>query len=56
MRVGDKYEMPGWCRNLIDAGALRPDEEVLVIVDEPLAVQGSQLATAVKEAGGRPPL
>ena len=31
-----------------------PGEEVLVFVDEPLVEQGSQLATAVKEAGGRP--
>ena len=45
---------PGWCRNLIEAGGLRAGEEVLVFVDEPLVEQGSQLATAVKEAGGRP--
>src|SRR5215207_7307441 len=48
------YEPPGWCRNLIDASGLRAGEEVLVFVDEPLVEQGSQLATAVKEAGGRP--
>ena len=48
------YEMPGWCRNLIEAGRLRPGEEVLVFVDEPLVEQGMQLAAAVKEAGGRP--
>jgi 2,5-dihydroxypyridine 5,6-dioxygenase len=46
--------MPGWCRNLLEAGRLRPDEEVLVFVDEPLVEHGSQLSTAVKEAGGRP--
>jgi hypothetical protein len=49
-------EMPGWCRNLIEAGRLVPGEEVLVIVDEPLVEQGSQLADAVKRAGGRPRL
>jgi Thermophilic metalloprotease (M29) len=56
VRAERDYEMPGWCRNLIEAGRLQPGEEVLVLVDEPLAVQGSQLATAVKEAGGRPTL
>jgi leucyl aminopeptidase (aminopeptidase T) len=48
------YETPGWCRNLIEAGGLTAGEEVLVFVDEPLTEQGMQLATAVKEAGGRP--
>jgi hypothetical protein len=49
-------EMPGWCRNLIEAGRLVAGEEVLVIVDEPLVEQGSQLAEAVQQAGGRPRL
>jgi aminopeptidase len=49
-------EMPGWCSNLIEAGRLKPGEEVLVIVDEPLVEQGAQLAEAVKQAGGRPRL
>lgn len=49
-------ETPGWCRNLIEAGRLEPGEEVLVIVDEPLVEQGSQLAEAVKQAGGEPRL
>jgi hypothetical protein len=49
-------DMPGWCRNLIEAGRLEPGEEVLVIVDEPLVEQGSQLADAVRQAGGRPRL
>jgi hypothetical protein len=49
-------EMRGWCRNLIEAGRLEAGEDVLVIVDEPLIVQGSQLADAVKQAGGRPRL
>jgi aminopeptidase len=51
-----EHESPGWCSNLVEAGRLQPDEEVLVVVDEPLIEQGSQLATAVKEAGGRPHL
>jgi 2,5-dihydroxypyridine 5,6-dioxygenase len=46
--------MPGWCRNVVDAASLAPGEDVLVYVDEPLVEQGSQLATAVKEAGARP--
>jgi len=41
-------EMRGWCRNLIDAGRLETGENVLVIVDEPLVEQGSQLSDAVK--------
>jgi hypothetical protein len=49
-------ELPGWCRNLIEAARLEAGEEVLVIVDEPLVEQGSQLAEAVKQAGGRPRL
>jgi hypothetical protein len=48
------YEMPGWCRNVIEAARLHSGEEVVVYVDEPLVEQGSQLATAVKEAGARP--
>src|SRR5215210_6051399 len=55
MRKMDE-EMRGWCRNLIDAGRLEPDEQVLVMVDEPLVVQGAQLADAVKQVGGRPRL
>ena len=47
---------PGWCLNLVEAGRLQPDEEVLVVVDEPLIEQGSQLAAALKDAGGRPHL
>jgi Thermophilic metalloprotease (M29) len=49
-------EIRGWCGNLIEAGRLEPGEDVLVIVDEPLTVQGSQLAEAVKQAGGQPRL
>ena len=56
MRAERAYEMPGWCRNLIQAAGLEPGESVLVYVDEPLVEQGSQLASAVKEAGGTPTL
>jgi Thermophilic metalloprotease (M29) len=51
-----EFETPGWCRNLIEAGRLEAGEEVLVMVDEPLVEQGSQLAEAVKQSGGRPRL
>ena len=51
-----EFEPPGWCRNLIEAGRMAPGEEVLVVVDEPLVEQGSQLASAVNDAGGRPTL
>jgi 2,5-dihydroxypyridine 5,6-dioxygenase len=51
-----EFDTPGWCRNLVEAGRLQPGEEVLVVVDEPLIEQGSQLAAALKEAGGRPHL
>jgi leucyl aminopeptidase (aminopeptidase T) len=51
-----EYELPGWCRNLVSASRLQPEEEVLVVVDEPLIEHGSQLTAALKEAGGRPHL
>jgi thermophilic metalloprotease (M29) len=47
---------PAWCRNLLGAARLEPGERVLVIVDEPLVEQGSQLSAAVKDAGGEPRL
>ena len=49
-------ELKGWCRNLIEAGRLESGERVLVIVDEPLVEQGSELADAVRQSGGRPRL
>jgi aminopeptidase len=49
-------EHPGWCENLVRASSLKPGERVLVVVDEPLAVEGSELAAAVKDAGGEPRL
>jgi hypothetical protein len=42
---------PGWCTNLIEASVLRPGERVLVVVDEPLAEEGSQLVAAATDAG-----
>ncbi len=47
---------PGWCTNLVDAARLQPGERVLVLVDEPLAEEGSQLAAAVRDAGADPRL
>ncbi|HEU5212467.1 MAG TPA: aminopeptidase [Gaiellaceae bacterium] len=47
---------PGWCVNLVQAAALQPGESVLVVVDEPLLEQGSQLVATVADAGGRPRL
>src|SRR5262245_48999767 len=47
---------PGWCENLIEASGLRSGERVLVVVDEPLLAEGSQLTAAVKDAGGEPRL
>jgi hypothetical protein len=52
----ERLGYPGWCENLIKAGGLKPGEQVLVVVDEPLAAEGAQLAAAVKDAGGEPRL
>ena len=52
----ERMAHPGWCENLVAAGGLRQDERVLVVVDEPLLEEGSQLAAAVKDAGGEPRL
>ena len=49
-----EQQPPGWITNLIAAGRLQPGERVLVLVDEPLAEQGSELAVAVGEAGAEP--
>ena len=51
-----KLGHPGWCTNLVAAGRVQSGENVLVVVDEPLVEEGSQLAAAVAEAGGRPQL
>lgn len=52
----ERFLAAGWCRNLVEAGAVRPGERVLVVVDEPLAEEGSELASAVREAGAEPQL
>jgi leucyl aminopeptidase (aminopeptidase T) len=44
---------PGWCVNLIQAARLQPGEQVLVVVDEPLLEEGSQLVAATSDAGAR---
>ena len=44
-------QLSGWTRNLIEAAGLRPGERLLVVVDEPLAGQGEQLAAAGREHG-----
>jgi aminopeptidase len=49
-------EEAGWTANMLAAGGLRKGERVLVVVDEPLAEQGSELAVAAREAGGEPEL
>jgi hypothetical protein len=52
----ERFSTPGWCRNLIEAAGVRPGERVLVVVDEPLAEEGSELTAAVRNAGGDPRL
>jgi 2,5-dihydroxypyridine 5,6-dioxygenase len=52
----ERLRHPGWCDNLVRAGRLQPGERVLVVVDEPLVEEGSQLAAAVADAGGQPRL
>jgi leucyl aminopeptidase (aminopeptidase T) len=52
----ERLAHPGWCGNLVDSSALAPGERVLVVVDEPLAAEGAQLAAAVEDAGGEPRL
>ena len=54
--VQEKHPHPGWCMNLIRAARVQPDERVIVVVDEPLAEEGSQLVTALAEEGARPQL
>jgi leucyl aminopeptidase (aminopeptidase T) len=47
----ERLDHPGWCKNLLRAGRLAPGERVLVVVDEPLVEEGSQLLAAVRDAG-----
>src|SRR6266496_3202569 len=50
------YETPGWAQNLIRASRVQPAERVVVIVDEPLVEEGSQLLAALEDAGADPRL
>ena len=51
MNVGRAH--PGWCLNLIGAARVAPNEQVIVVVDEPLAEEGSQLVAALADEGAR---
>ena len=51
MNVGRAH--PGWCLNLIGAVRVAPNEQVIVVVDEPLAEEGSQLVAALADEGAR---
>jgi len=42
---------PGWTQNLIRAAQAAAGERVLVVVDEPLAAEGGELAAALREHG-----
>ena len=48
-----QLEHPGWTANLLRAAGVRPGERVLVVVDEPLLEQGSQLVAAATDGGAR---
>jgi leucyl aminopeptidase (aminopeptidase T) len=47
---------PRWCENLVQASRVQPGERALVVVDEPLVTEGSELAAALKDAGAEPRL
>jgi len=51
-----QLEHPGWTRNLIEAGRIQSGESVLVVVEESLVEEGSQLAAAAADAGASPRL
>ena len=50
------YETPGWTRNLIRASRVEAGERVVVLVDEPLVEEGSQLLAALRDVGAAPRL
>jgi hypothetical protein len=50
------YETPGWTQNLIRAAGVQPGERAVVLVDEPLAEEGSQLLIALRDVGAEPRL
>jgi hypothetical protein len=45
-----------WTTNLVEAGRAEPGERVLVVVDDPLAAEGEELAAALRAAGAVPRL
>jgi hypothetical protein len=47
---------PGWATNLLGFAQLRPGENALVVVEETLVEEGSQLAAAAADAGASPRL
>jgi leucyl aminopeptidase (aminopeptidase T) len=49
----ERLSHPGWCVNLIEAADLEAGEQVLVVVDEPLLEEGSELQAAIADAGGQ---
>jgi leucyl aminopeptidase (aminopeptidase T) len=56
MAAVERLAHPGWCRNLVGAARIEAGERVLIVVDEPLVEEGSQLLAAVKDAGAEPRL
>jgi hypothetical protein len=52
----ERFSTARWCLNLIEAGGVQPGERVLVVVDEPLAEEGAELAAAIRDAGAEPQL
>jgi hypothetical protein len=51
----ERMAHPRWCENLVAAGGLKPDERVLVVVDEPLLEEGSQLWAGERPFQDAPP-
>jgi hypothetical protein len=51
-----QLEHAGWTQNLLLAGSVEPGENVLVVVEETLVEEGSQLAAAAADAGASPRL
>lgn len=43
--------MSGWCANYLAAAAVRPGERVRIVVDEPFAAEGEELAEAARAMG-----
>lgn len=54
--TAERTEIPGWCRNLLLHARVEAGERALVVVDEPLAAEGAQLADALRGAGAEPTL